>query len=54
MEEQRFFDIIRWEIDVAVLHAAGKMNYELKHRLLPIPQGEIDKSGGVLIQNPNY
>lgn len=54
MEEQRFFDIVRWEVDVAVLHAAGKMNYELKHRLLPIPQGEIDKSGGVLIQNPNY
>jgi hypothetical protein len=54
MEEQRFWDIVRWEIDVSVLHAAGKANYEIKHRLLPIPQGEIDKSGGVLVQNPNY
>lgn len=54
MEEQRFYDIVRWGIDVAALHAAGKTGYQEKHRLLPIPQGEIDKSGGVLIQNPNY
>ena len=54
MEEQRFWDIVRWGIDVTVLHAAGKANYAIKHRLLPIPQGEIDKSGGVLIQNPDY
>ncbi len=54
MEEQRFWDIVRWGIDVDVLHAAGKANYAIKHRLLPIPQGEIDKSGGVLIQNPDY
>ncbi len=54
MEEQRFWDIVRWGIDVQVLHAAGKTNYAPKHRLLPIPQGEIDKSGGVLVQNPDY
>ena len=54
MEEQRFWDIVRWGIDVTVLHAAGKTNYQTKHRLLPIPQGEIDKSGGILIQNPDY
>jgi hypothetical protein len=54
MEEQRFWDIVRWGIDVTVLHAAGKLNYQTKHRLLPIPQGEIDKSGGILIQNPDY
>ncbi|HRP57219.1 RagB/SusD family nutrient uptake outer membrane protein [Agriterribacter sp.] len=54
MEEQRFWDIVRWGIDVDVLHAAGKTNYAVRHRLLPIPQGEIDKSGGVLIQNPDY
>ena len=53
MEESRFWDLVRWEIDVAVLTAAGK-TYEIKHRLLPLPQGEIDKSGGTLIQNPNY
>ncbi|MBX3238764.1 MAG: RagB/SusD family nutrient uptake outer membrane protein [Chitinophagaceae bacterium] len=54
MEEQRFWDIVRWGIDITVLPAAGKTAYQAKHRLLPIPQGEIDKSGGVLIQNPDY
>lgn len=53
MEEQRFWDIVRWGIDVQVLTGIGK-NYQIKHRLLPIPQGEIDKSGGILIQNPDY
>jgi SpoVK/Ycf46/Vps4 family AAA+-type ATPase len=52
MEEQRFWDLVRWGIDVTVLPAAGKTGYQAKHRLLPIPQGEIDKSGGVLTQNP--
>ena len=54
MEEQRFWDIVRWGIDLTVLHDAGKSAYQVKHRLLPIPQGEIDKSGGKLIQNPDY
>ncbi len=54
MEEQRFWDIVRWGIDVTVMHAAGKNAYAIKHRLLPLPQGEIDKSGGVLKQNPDY
>ena len=54
MEEQRFWDIVRWGIDVDVMRAAGKTGYQIKHRLLPIPQGEIDKSGGVLVQNPDY
>lgn len=54
MEEQRFYDLVRWGIDVTVLPAAGKTAYQAKHRLLPIPQAEIDKSGGVLIQNPDY
>ena len=54
MEEQRFYDLVRWGIDLDILHAAGKTAYATKHRLLPIPQGEIDKSGGILIQNPDY
>ncbi len=54
MEEQRFWDIVRWGIDVVVLPAAGKTGYLPKHRLLPLPQAEVDKSGGVLIQNPDY
>lgn len=54
MEEERFWDLVRWEIDVNVLPASGSPGYQVKHRLLPIPQGEIDKSGGVLVQNPDY
>lgn len=51
MEEQRFYDLVRWGLDVTVLPAAGKTNYQASKRLLPLPQGEIDKSGGVLTQN---
>ena len=54
MEESRFWDLVRWGIDIVVLPASGSPGYQLKHRLLPIPQEEIDKSGGILVQNPNY
>lgn len=54
MEFDRFYDLVRWGIAQEVLHAAGKTSYQAKHALLPIPQVEIDKSDGVLIQNPDY
>ena len=54
MEEERFWDLVRWGLDITVLPASGSPGYQLKHRLLPLPQAEIDKSGGVLVQNPNY
>ena len=54
MEWDRFYDLVRWGIASEVLHAAGKTAYQSKHALLPLPQSEIDKSNGVLIQNPNY
>lgn len=54
MEFDRFYDLVRWGIATQVLHAAGKTNYQSKHALLPIPLVEIDKSNGVLVQNPNY
>ncbi len=54
MEEQRFWDLVRWGIDVTVLPDSGSPNYQAKHRLLPLPQNEVDKSNGVLVQNPNY
>lgn len=54
MENERFFDLVRWGIDVDVLHAHGKTGYQIKHRRMPIPQPEVDKSGGVLKQNPDY
>lgn len=55
MEHERFFDIVRWEIDVAAMQAAGKTNYTVpRDRLLPVPQQQIDLSKGVLTQNPGY
>ncbi|QNL51227.1 RagB/SusD family nutrient uptake outer membrane protein [Olivibacter sp. SDN3] len=54
MENERFFDLVRWGIDIEVMHEAGKTGYQERHRYLPIPQPEIDRSGGVLVQNPNY
>ena len=54
MEFDRFYDLVRWGIAKEVLHAAGKTGYQDKHALLPLPQDEIDKSNGVLVQNPNY
>lgn len=54
LEFDRFYDLVRWGIAKEVLHAAGKVNYQDKNALLPLPQSEIDKSKGVLVQNPNY
>ena len=54
LEPDRFYDLVRWGIAAEVLHAAGKTKYQDKHALLPIPQTEIDKSGGILVQNPNF
>lgn len=51
MEDSRFFDLVRWGDAVAVL---GPLGYVDKNKYYPIPQNQIDKSGGVLVQNPNY
>ena len=49
MEWERFFDLIRWD------EAKAIPNFVVgKHELFPIPQTEIDKSEGVLTQNPGY
>lgn len=53
LEPDRFYDLVRWGIAQEVLQAAGK-SYQEENALLPIPQDEIDKSGGILVQNPNY
>lgn len=53
LEFDRFYDLVRWGIAKEVLQAAGK-NYQDKNALLPLPQSEIDRSKGVLIQNPDY
>lgn len=54
MEWDRFYDLVRWGIAKDVLHAAGKTNYQEKHKYLPLPQTEVDKSNGMLKQNPEY
>lgn len=52
-ESQRMMDLKRWGIAKAVLTAKGK-NFQDKHNLYPLPQGEIDASAGTLKQNPGY
>ena len=52
-ESQRFNDLKRWAIAKQVLIALGK-NFQDFNYLYPIPQGEIDKSGGTITQNPGY
>jgi hypothetical protein len=52
-ESQRFNDLKRWAIAKQVLTVLGK-NFQDYNYLYPIPQGEIDKSGGTITQNPGY
>src|SRR6202521_899999 len=53
-ESQRFNDLKRWKIAQAVLTPAIGKNFQAFNYLYPIPQGEIDKSGGSITQNPGY
>jgi hypothetical protein len=52
-ESQRFNDLKRWKLAKQVLSALGK-NFQDRNYLYPIPQGEIDKSGGSITQNAGY
>lgn len=54
MEQQRWFDLLRWGRAEQVMTAVGKNFMPNKHELLPIPQSEIDLSGGLLQQNKGY
>lgn len=51
MEGERFFDLVRWNDAVTVLAPLG---YTHRCRYYPIPQQAIDRSNGVLIQNPEW
>lgn len=51
MEFERFYDLVRWNDALSVLAPLG---YTDRNKYFPIPQDAIDKSQGVLIQNPNY
>lgn len=51
MEGFRFFDLVRWGDANEVLK---NMGYKPKNALYPLPKPEVDKSNGVLQQNPDY
>ena len=54
MEYDRFFDLIRQGRAGTVLRALGKSFVDGKNEVFPVPQSEIDVSGGKLKQNPGY
>jgi len=54
MEHDRYFDLVRQGRAGEVLRAHGKNFIDGKHELFPIPQAQIDLSGGLLTQNPGY
>lgn len=57
-EGQRYFDLKRWRIAEEVLNNVTDgvipYHFESKFYQWPLPQSEIDKSQGELVQNPNY
>lgn len=53
-EHDRTFDLRRQGRAGVVLRAHGKPYVDGKHDLFPIPQRQIDLSGGKLTQNPGY
>ena len=57
-EGLRHYDLLRWHIAGPVLNAVKTtlINYHFDDKFYhwPLPQTEIDKSGGILVQNPDY
>lgn len=54
MEQDRFFDIVRQGRAGQLLRALGKTFVDGKNEVFPIPQTEIELSGGKLTQNIGY
>jgi len=66
MEGHRFFDLVRWGIADQEIkeyfhteqtyrtYFIGAVFQKDKNEYFPIPQSEIDKTGGILKQNPGY
>lgn len=53
LESHRFRDLKRWGVAKEVLNANGQ-GFQDRNYLFPIPQKDIDKSGGKLTQNQGY
>lgn len=54
MEQHRWFDLARWGRIADEMAPLRPSFVAAKHTLLPIPQAEIDLTGGIIVQNPNY
>ncbi|HSF55695.1 MAG TPA: RagB/SusD family nutrient uptake outer membrane protein [Algoriphagus sp.] len=54
MEQHRYFDLVRQGQAEEVFNDLGINWTPGKHEVFPIPQSEIDISGGTLTQNPGY
>ena len=54
LEQHRWFELLRTGQAEAAMKKNGKSFIKNKHELLPIPQTEIDLSGGTLTQNQGY
>lgn len=50
LEPHRWFDIVRWDLGPTIFGAA----WQDRFTLFPFPQSEIDRSNGLLQQNPGY
>lgn len=67
-ESRRHFDLVRWDkinwVDLELLYKNPKSSHTTdvgrkdfkrpRNYFFPLPQEEIDKSGGILVQNENY
>ena len=53
-ENSMSFDYWRNKKSVKNFHVGSDISYDDYRTILPIPQDEIDLSGGLLVQNPNY
>ncbi len=54
MEQHRWFDLARWGMLAEVMTPLRPGFVQSKNTLLPLPQSEIDLTGGSIVQNPNY
>ncbi len=65
LEGHRYFDLVRWGIaketleaysafEGSIIAAYGGLTFADRNNYFPIPQEQIDRSGGALVQNTGY